>query len=169
MPYLLCPGSKLGDPYIRFDRLDEGFILLHSNSWFDLILMLFWILLCLIDEIMSKISQNDLHILHNGHTCQTCKIIEISIELVILAFTLLALGHANFECQHMPPCYLVKLAYQETFPMPGIAQGRWRKNTSAIYFFSILLIHANIAEIRKLVNTEIYGLRSSNYFGFQIA
>ena len=25
------------------------------------------------------------------------------------------LSYANFECQHMPPCFLVKLAYQETF------------------------------------------------------
>ena len=61
--------------------------------------MPFCVHLCLIDEIIFRISQNDLHILHNGHTCQTCKIIEISIELVILAFTLLALGHANFEYQ----------------------------------------------------------------------
>ena len=27
VPYLLCLGSKLGDPYIRFDRLDE------ASSW----------------------------------------------------------------------------------------------------------------------------------------
>ena len=64
---------------------------------------------------MSKISQNDLHVLHNSYTCQTCKIIGINIELVILAFIMLLLGHANFECQYMPPCFLVKLAYQETF------------------------------------------------------
>ena len=38
--------------------------------------------------------------LHNDHTCQTCKIIEVNIELAILAFILLALGHANFNCQH---------------------------------------------------------------------
>ena len=100
MLYLLCPDSKLCDPYIHFNRLDEGFILAHLNSWFDLILMLFWILLCLIDEIMSKISQNDLHVLHNNYTYQICKIIGVNIELVILAFILLALDHANFECQH---------------------------------------------------------------------
>ena len=40
--------------------------------------------------------------------------------------------------------------------------------TSAIYFFSILIMHANIAEIRKLANITIYGLRLANYFGFQI-
>jgi hypothetical protein len=55
--------------------------------------------LCLIDEIISKISQNDLHILHNGHICQTCKIIRVNIELAILAFILPTSGHANFECQ----------------------------------------------------------------------
>ena len=55
--------------------------------------------LCLIDEIISRISQNDLHILHNGHICQTCKIIRVNIELAILAFILPTSGHANFECQ----------------------------------------------------------------------
>ena len=50
---------------------------------------------------MSKISQNDLHVLHNSYTCQTCKIIGVNIELVILAFILLPLGHANFECQQV--------------------------------------------------------------------
>ena len=98
MSYLLCLDSKLGDSYIRFDRLDEGFILVHLNSWFDLILLLFWIFLCLIDEIMSKISQNDLVILHNDYICQTCKIIGVNNELAILAFILFVLGHANFEC-----------------------------------------------------------------------
>jgi len=49
---------------------------------------------------MSKISQNDLHFLHNSYTSQTYKIIGVNIELVILAFILLALDHANFECQH---------------------------------------------------------------------
>ena len=61
--------------------------------------MLFLIILCLIDEIISRISQNDLHILHNGHTCQTYKIIRVNIELAILAFILPASNHANFECQ----------------------------------------------------------------------
>ena len=41
--------------------------------------------------------------------------------------------------------------------------------TSAMYFFSILIMYANIAEIRKLANITIYGLRSANYFGFQIS
>ena len=41
--------------------------------------------LCLIDEIISRISQNDFHILHNGHICQTCKIIRVNIELTILS------------------------------------------------------------------------------------
>ena len=50
-------------------------------------------------KIISRISQNDLHILHNGHICQTCKIIRVNIELAILAFILSTSGHANFECQ----------------------------------------------------------------------
>ena len=57
--------------------------------------------LYLIDEIISRISLNDLHILHNGHICQTCKIIRVNIEFAILAFILPTSGHANFECQHM--------------------------------------------------------------------
>ena len=96
--YLPHLDFKLGDPYIRFDRLDKGFILVHPNSWFDLILMLFWGILYLIDEIMSKISQNDLHFLHNSYTSQTYKIIGVNNELAILAFILFVLGHANFEC-----------------------------------------------------------------------
>ena len=32
----------------------------------------------------------------------------------------------------------------------------------------IISKHAKIAEIRKLVNVTIYGLRSANYFGFHI-
>ena len=51
---------------------------------------------------MSKISQNDLLILHNDYICQTCKIIGVNNELTILAFNLLVLGHANFECQQEP-------------------------------------------------------------------
>ena len=35
-------------------------------------------------------------------------------------------------------------------------------------FFSILVMHANIAEIRKLASVTIYGLGSTNYFGFYI-
>jgi hypothetical protein len=103
--------SKLGDPYIRFDHINKGIILVHSNPWFDLILMLFWVILYLIDENISIISQNNLHVLHNSYTCQTCKIIGVNIELVILAFILLPLGHANFECQqlvafiHSPRCW----------------------------------------------------------------
>ena len=56
--------------------------------------------------------QNDLHVLHNNYTCQTCKIIWVNIELVILTYILLALDHANFECQqphwivYLQRCYL---------------------------------------------------------------
>jgi len=80
--------------------------------------------LCLIDEIISRISQNDLHFLHNGHICQTCKIIRVNIELAILAFILSTSGHANFEYQHMPPCFLVKFAYQETSLLAKIIEDR---------------------------------------------
>ena len=31
--------------------------------------------------------------------------------------------------------------------------------------FSIFVMHANIAETRKLANTTIYGLGLANYFG----
>ena len=81
--------------------------------------------LCLINEIISRISQNDLHIHHNGHICQICKIIRVNIELAILAFILPTSGHANFECQHMPPCFLVKLAYQEIFLQSKTALKQW--------------------------------------------
>ena len=67
-------------------------------------------MICLIDEIISRISQNDLHILHNGHICQTCKIIRVNIELAILAFILPTSGHANFECQQHPSLKPTQLA-----------------------------------------------------------
>ena len=92
--------------------------------------------LCLIDEIISKISQNDLHILHNGHICQTCKIIRVNIELAILAFILPTSGHANFECQHMPPCFLVKFAYQETSLLAKIIEDRWLILVHHLCFYS---------------------------------
>src|SRR6185437_4792189 len=66
--------------------------------------------ICLIDEIISKISQNDLHILHNGHICQTCKIIRVNIELTIVAFILPTSSHANFECQQHPSLKPTQLA-----------------------------------------------------------
>ena len=66
--------------------------------------------LCLIDEIISRISQNDLHILHNGHICQTYKIIRVNIELAILPFILPILGHVNFECQQVPLAQKKKLS-----------------------------------------------------------
>ena len=50
-------------------------------------------------KIISRISQNDFHILHNGHICQTYKIIRVNIELAILTFILPTLDHANFKCQ----------------------------------------------------------------------
>ena len=50
---------------------------------------------------MSKISQNDIHALYNSYVCQACKIIEVNMELVILAFILFALDDVNFECQHL--------------------------------------------------------------------
>ena len=92
--------------------------------------------LCLIDEIISRISQNDLHILHNGHICQTCKIIRVNIELAILAFILPTSGHANFECQHMPPCFLVKFAYQETSLLAKIIEDRWLILVHHLCFYS---------------------------------
>ena len=92
--------------------------------------------LCLIDEIISKISQIDLHILHNGHICQTCKIIRVNIELAILAFILPTSGHANFECQHMPPCFLVKFAYQETSLLAKIIEDRWLILVHHLCFYS---------------------------------
>ena len=98
--------------------------------------MLFWILLYLIDEIISRISQYDLHILHNGHICQTCKIIRFNIELAILAFILPTSGHANFECQHMPPCFLVKFAYQETSLLAKIIEDRWLILVHHLCFYS---------------------------------
>jgi len=92
--------------------------------------------LCLINEIISRISQNDLHILHNGHICQTCKIIRVNIELAILAFILPTSGHANFECQHMPPCFLVKFAYQETSLLAKIIEDRWLILVHHLCFYS---------------------------------
>jgi len=52
----LHPGSKAGDPYIHFDHLDEGFILLHLNLCFNLILILPQLLLCISIEIMCECS-----------------------------------------------------------------------------------------------------------------
>ena len=34
--------------------------------------------------------------------------------------------YANFVCQHMPPCFLVKLAYQETLLKAKIAPKQWK-------------------------------------------
>ena len=87
--------------------------------------MPFYAHLCLINEIISRISQNDLHIQHNGHICQICKIIRVKIELAILAFILPTSGHANFEYQHMPLYFLVKLAYQEIFLQAKTALKQW--------------------------------------------
>ena len=85
--------------------------------------------------------------------------------MVILAFILLALGHANFECA---PLFLGKVCVPRNILNDQNCLGTMTNNTSAIYLFSILVIHANIAKIRKLANTTIYGLKSANYFGFQI-
>jgi len=87
-------------------------------------------------KIISRISQNDLHILHNGHICQTCKIIRFNIELTILAFILPTSGHTNFECQHMSPCFLVKFTYQETSLLAKIIEDRWLILVHHLCFYS---------------------------------
>ena len=89
---------------------------------------------------MSKISQNDLVILHKDYICQTCKIIGVNNELAILAFILLVLGRANFECQHMPPLFLGKACEDDDEQCIGhICIGH--------ICFSILLMHSNVTEI----------------------
>ena len=66
----------------------------------------------------------------------TCKIIRVNIELAILAFILPTSGHANFECQHMPPCFLVKFTYQETSLLAKIIEDRWLILVHHLCFYS---------------------------------
>ena len=66
------------------------------------------------------------------------------------------------------PLFFGKACVPKNTPLDQNYLRAMMNKISAIYFFSILIMHANIAEIRKLANITIYGLRLANYFGFQI-
>ena len=46
------------------------------------------------------------------------------------------LNRANFGCQHMPPCFLVKFAYQETSLLAKIIEDRWLILVHHLCFYS---------------------------------
>jgi hypothetical protein len=52
-------------------------------------------------------SKNNPQVIHNAYTCQTCIKMSFGVKLDILAFIPHIFILDNFDCQHMPPIFLV--------------------------------------------------------------